>query len=196
MFLLVDRFERILITQFFETANFQLVEVMGILEPLIGVLFIIFMGFLCDFIGRKKIVLAGFVALGLAYAIIGFGHGDPISWYLYFVVDAIAWSTFSLIFILIIWGDLSQHGSKEKYYTLGAIPFYLSGIIPHLFSTIDIEIQIAFSLASFFLFVAVMPLVFAPETLPEKKIELRRLKKFANEATRIKKEFEKKSKRN
>ena len=57
-------------------------------------------------------------------------------------------------------------------------------------------LKIAFSLASFFLFVAVMPLVFAPETLPEKKIELRRLKKFADEATRIKEEFEKKSKRN
>ena len=40
----------------------------------------------------------------------------------------------------------------------------------------------AFSLAAFFLFVAVLPLWIAPETLPEKKMELRRLRNFADEA--------------
>ena len=104
---------------------------------------------------------------------------------------------FSLSFILILWGDLSQHGSKVKYYTLGAIPFYLSGIIPHVIpETVINDIAgnpaSAFSLASFFLFAAVMPLVFAPETLPEKKIELRRLKKFADEATKIREKYENK----
>ena len=49
----------------------------------------------------------------------------------------------------------------------------------------NIELTAAFSLASFFLFVAVMPLVFAPETLPEKKMELRRLRKFVDDAKKI-----------
>ena len=192
MFLLVDNFQRSIIEYNIEP---DLLNTMGIVEPILGVLFILIAGFMCDWIGRKKIILSGFVALGLAYAIIGFLPNYDFSWYLYFGVDAIAWSSFSLIFILILWGDLSQHGSKEKYYTLGAIPFYLSGIIHHVIPQtliINTDFAAAFSLASFFLFAAVMPLVFAPETLPEKNMELRRLRKFADEATKIREKYENK----
>jgi len=52
----------------------------------------------------------------------------------------------------------------------------------------------AFSLASFFLFMAVLPLLYAPETLPEKKIELRRLRKFADDAKKAKEKYERKGK--
>jgi hypothetical protein len=58
----------------------------------------------------------------------------------------------------------------------------------------QISLYAAFSLASFFLFVAVMPLMFAPETLPEKKIELRRLRKFAEDAKKAKEKYERKKK--
>jgi hypothetical protein len=47
-------------------------------------------------------------------------------------------------------------------------------------------------LASFFLFVAVLPLIYAPETLPEKKMELRRLRSFAEEARKAKEKYERK----
>ena len=49
-----------------------------------------------------------------------------------------------------------------------------------------------FGKEAWFLFVAVIPLVFAPETLPEKKMELRRLRSFAEEAKRAKEKFERK----
>ena len=39
-----------------------------------------------------------------------------------------------------------------------------------------------------------MPLVFAPETLPEKKMELRRLRSFADEARKAREKYERKSK--
>ncbi|PVX24936.1 MAG: hypothetical protein CW716_09090, partial [Candidatus Bathyarchaeum sp.] len=57
----------------------------------------------------------------------------------------------------------------------------------------DFSVATAFSLAAFFLFVAVMPLVFAPETLPEKKMELRRLRSFAEEAQKAKENYERKT---
>ncbi len=154
-------------------------------------------GLLCDRIGRKKIVFSGFVALGVAYAIIGLAPLSVISWYLYFIVDGVAWGIFLLIFVLILWGDLSQPGTREKYYALGSVPFFLSYIIPQFLNESLFE-QIssfaAFSLASFFLFVAIMPLVFAPETLPEKKMELRRLRNFAEEARKLKKNTKRKIK--
>jgi hypothetical protein len=100
------------------------------------------------------------------------------------------------MFVLILWGDLSRSGSREKYYAIGSIPFFLGNIIPNFltesFIENNIELTFAFSLASFFLFVAVMPLVFAPETLPEKKMELRRLRKFADDAKKIREKYENK----
>ncbi len=103
---------------------------------------------------------------------------------------------FCLVFFVILWGDIAQSYKSVKYYTIGSIPYFLSSIVPFLLtqSFIDnVEVTAAFSVASFFLFVAVMPLVFAPETLPEKKMELRRLRSFADEAQKIKEKYEGKS---
>jgi hypothetical protein len=47
----------------------------------------------------------------------------------------------------------------------------------------------AFSLASFFLFVAVLPLMYAPETLPEKKIKDRELRDYLEKAKRTKDKY-------
>jgi len=197
MFPLVDKFESALVVPFLTGWMPNLLDIMGVVEPLVGGLSILIAGLLCDWIGRKKIVLVGFVALGVAYAIIGLAPYSVFSWYFYFLVDAAAWGIFFLTFVLILWGDLAQSGSSEKYYTVGSVPFFLSSVIPLLLTQSFIEqvsLSSAFSLASFFLFVAVMPLVFAPETLPEKKIELRRLRKFADDAKKAREKYERKGK--
>jgi MFS family permease len=192
MFRLVDRFEKTLIDQFLNNSMPSLLNVMGIVEPIIGSLFILIAGLLCDWVGRKRIVLYGFVALGLAYAIIGLAPSLVLSWYFYFLVDGVAWGIFAVIFILILWGDLSQPGNREKYYTIGSVPFFLSSVIPPLLAPSFIELispYAAFSLAAFFLFLAVLPLLYAPETLPEKKIQLRQVRKYAEEAKKIKEKY-------
>jgi MFS family permease len=197
MFPLVDNFERVLVDRFLNDWMPSLLNTMGVVEPLVAGLSILIAGLLCDWIGRKKIVLSGFVAIGIAYAIIGFIPDSVYSWYFYFIADGIAWGIFSLIFILILWGDLAQSVSSEKYYLLGSIPYFLSSVIPLPLTQSfigQIEIYTAFSVASFFLFVAVMPLVFAPETLPEKKMELRRLRSFAEDAKKAKEKYERKMK--
>ncbi|HDQ07128.1 MAG TPA: MFS transporter [Candidatus Bathyarchaeota archaeon] len=199
MFPLVDKFERVLVDQFLIDWMPVLLDSMSVVEPLVAGLSVLIAGLLCDLIGRKKIILSGFVALGVAYALIGLNPHSVISWYLYFIVDGVAWGIFLLTFVLILWGDLAQPGTREKYYMLGSFPFFLSYIIPELLteSFVDqIPLSAAFSLAAFFLFVAVMPLVFAPETLPEKKIELRRLRSFAEDAKKAREKYEEKMKKN
>jgi hypothetical protein len=100
MFPLVDSFERVLVDNFLINWNPNLLDTMGLVEPLVAGLSILVAGLLCDWIGRKKIVLSGFVALGVAYAIIGLVPYFEFSWYLYFVVDAVAWGIFLLVFVL------------------------------------------------------------------------------------------------
>jgi hypothetical protein len=114
---------------------------------------------------------------------------------LYFVVDSAAWGIFYLTFVLVLWGDLSKLESGEKYYALGSIPFFISYIIPYLLPRINLQdfpLYLVFSAAAFFLFLAILPLIFAPETLPEKKMELRRLRSFAEEAQKAKEKYERK----
>jgi MFS family permease len=198
MFCLVDTMEKSIVEQVLLTRFSELLSTMNLVEPIIATSFILIAGFMCDWIGRKKIVLSGFVSLGVAYAILGFlGIESYFSWYMYFVVDGAAWGIFYLTFVLILWGDLSQPGSREKYYTLGSVPFFISYIIPHFveFGTEELAAGFYFSVAAFFLFLAILPLIYAPETLPEKKMELRRLRSFAEEAQKAREKYENKTKK-
>jgi hypothetical protein len=109
------------------------------------------------------------------------------------VVDSIAWGIFVVLFFLTLWGDLSDNLLKDKFYLLGGLPFLLSWFVqliiePYITS---ISIYAAFSLASFFLFLAVVPLMFAPETLPEKMLRERELRSYIERAKRVREKFTK-----
>jgi hypothetical protein len=53
-----------------------------------------------------------------------------------------------------------------------------------------VPISTSFSLASFFLFLAILPLLHAPETLPEKTIQKRLLEKYVEDAKKTKERLE------
>lgn len=193
IFCLVDRFERIYCEIFFEPEFFGFLSTV---EPLVGMIFVFLGGLLADRVGRKRVVIYGFVALGLGYASIGLAPYWDISRYFYTFVDGVAWGIFMVIYMLILWGDLSHlQGASEKYYTLGSIPFFLTELVAPFFSLYVQGIPQArpyaiFSLASFFLFLAVIPLMYAPETLPEKKIKERELKKYVEKAKKVRKKYD------
>ena len=143
-------------------------------------------------------VLYGFVTLGIAYAVIGIAPATSVSWFFYLVFGGISSGILWVTFILILWGDLSQSSSREKYYAIGEIPYFLTGVMqllsaPYVTLILETSETSAFSLAAFFLFLAVLPLLYAPETLPEKKIELRRLRKYVEAAKKVKEKHTEKS---
>ena len=85
-----------------------------------------------------------------------------------------------------IWGDLSYSASSDKYYAIGVIPFFASKFL-ELTVGADISKYLGasselFSFGAFFLFLAVLPLIYAPETLPEKSIKDRDLKSYIEKA--------------
>jgi MFS family permease len=191
MFCFVDRFENPILRPLI---GGDLILIIGLL---VGSFSSFVAGILCDRIGRKRVILYGFATLGIAYAIMGIAPTASFSGYIYTAIDSVSTGILWVTFLLIIWGDLSQHSSREMYYAIGGIPFFFSMLIqeylvavPDLIKNIT-EIS-AFSVAAFFLFLAVLPLLYAPETLPEKKMELRRLRKFADEAVKAREKYERK----
>jgi len=142
-------------------------------------------------VGRKRIIIFGYVMLGLGYAILGLFPNEIISWYLYITVDGIAWGIFALFFFLIMWGEIAEDRTKDKFYLLGIMPFLASTYIELLVEPYArmVSVFASFSLASFFLFVAVLPLVYAPETLSEKSIKHRELKSYLEKAMKTKEKY-------
>jgi MFS family permease len=187
LFCFVDNFETPVLSGFLEAEFYSL---MLMVEAVVGSIFGLVGGWLCDLIGRKRVVIYGFVALGLAYAVISIVP-TTICWYVYFVVDGFSAGMLWVAFFFVLWGDLSQHGGREKYYAIGSIPYFLTPLIQDIIAPFAmLPTYFAFSLASFFLFVAVLPLMYAPETLPDRKIELRKLRKYVEKAREAKEKHE------
>ena len=141
-------------------------------------------GFLMDYVGRKPAAIAGFVLLGLSYAVLGIYPQEIVSWYFYTILYGMAWGIFIVLFIVSIWGDLSQDAPSDRFYAIGVLPFFISQFLGYAFSyaSINISPYALFSFIAFFLFLAILPLVYAPETLPEKVMKDRDLKSYVENA--------------
>ena len=181
MYCIINYFEASLLKGFFPSEFSYYVPVA---EFGIGGVIAFIGGYLSDLIGRKIVIAFGYVALGIGYAILGLFPNNVISWYFYVSVDSISAGIFFLAFFLVIWGELAGDRSKEKYFLLGGMPFLILsylGIALQPFIK-SIPVSSAFSLAALFLFLAVLPLMYAPETLPEKQIKDRELRLYVEKA--------------
>jgi MFS family permease len=181
MFTLVNFIEKPLLEQFFGPGlfgNYELATtIIASVSAFLG-------GMFCDLKGRKVAGILGFVLLGIGYAILSLLPEAQLSQILYVVFDGTAWGILYVTFIFIVWGDISENKIPEKYYLLGGMPFLFAGLIEAIvqpFVTV-VPISTSFSLASFFLFLAVLPLLYAPETLPEKTMKDRELKNYIEKA--------------
>jgi len=172
----------------------KVIESILLVESTLAGFFAIAGGFLSDFFGRKRMTITSFVLLGLGYALLGIRPENLFSWYFYIIFDSIAWGVFHVIYIFTIWGDLSEGVSTEKYYMIGGLPFYVSNYLQILIGPYvaeAISMYAIFTFTAFFMFLAVVPLMFAPETLPERKLRERELRSYIEKAKRIREKFTK-----
>lgn len=154
-------------------------------------IFAVLGGFFLDSIGRKRIAILSFAMLGFGSALRGLSASGLV---LYFnaIMDGIAGGFILVLFILVIWSDLSHSSASDKYYALGVFPFFAAMLLDIVIGQYIIDSlidQTLFSVTAFFLFLAILPLVYAPETLPEKKIKERELKNYLDNAQKIKEKY-------
>jgi MFS family permease len=166
-----------------------------ILENVLMGAFALIGGILMDSIGRKRMAIIGFVMLGLSYSFLGFFNETPF-WYIHTIMVGISWGILYVLFVVTIWGDLSHSNPSDKFYALGVSPFFISKMLQLIINSqivAAIPISSIFSFIGIFLFLAVLPLIYAPETLPEKVMKDRDLNSYIEKAKRIVEKETKKS---
>ena len=144
-------------------------------------------GVIADRIGRKQPIIMGLILLGVSFALLGFAI-SPNTVIIYLTASGAAWGSFLAIYLAIP-GDLSFSGSREKFYAMGTI-FPL--IILTSFSMIPgTAVLSSFSASSFsqllsvILFLSIIPVLRAKETLPESIIRERKLKEHVKKLGKI-----------
>jgi hypothetical protein len=191
MFNIVDSLEGLFLRDFVQATFPEYYALLQLLHLLFMGLFAFFGGFLCDSRGRKPVTILGFVTIGIAYAIISIIPRSLSAWVVSYICYGFSWGLLNVVFIMLIWGDLAPKGLTEKCYFVGTLSFFLAVIVQKFFAGYVklLSETNAFSFAAVFLFLAVIPLMFAPETLPEKKIRERELRSYIEKAKKVKEKY-------
>lgn len=188
MFAFIDNFQGVVIWDL--ARDFSLF--IRLIEPLVAGFSAVIIGIITDRNGRKPVLICSFIFLGIADAVLGLFPHQWASWLFYSITNGMAIGSAFVLFTVVIWGEISTKTSA-KLYAIGEIPFFIADAlsIPLTPFLSRIPYSSSFSLASFFLFVAVIPLVFAPETLPEKVLKEKELRGYIERAKRIREKFTK-----
>ena len=151
-------------------------------------------GVMADRFGRKRIIYIGLIVLGVAFAMLGFSLSYTNVlwlhrlWYVYLALSGVTWGSFFVVFLTVP-GDLSDLHSREKFYAIvaglfsaGAIPVPdFSGVLP---------VNSLSQILSIILFLSIVPVLRAKETLEENKIQERKMKEHVEKIGEIIKESE------
>ncbi len=175
-----------------KSEEFQSAVLIGtILRYALIALFGLIWGIVADRVGRKMPIIIGLIALGLSFSMLNYSMNTSTV-LIYLAISGVAWGAFFTIY-LVIPGDLSNRGRREKFYTLGSIS-PLTAMISIMLILTALETQFALSsfsnLLSAMLFLSIIPVLRAKETLQESKVQERKLKEHVEKVGKIIKESE------
>ncbi|MHA1721952.1 MAG: MFS transporter [Candidatus Baldrarchaeia archaeon] len=144
-------------------------------------------GFLLDSIGRRRVVVLGFVIIGVTYALVGLLPPTYTTLLIFSVVEGAAWGIFTVTFSFVLWADISSPSLREKSYALGISPPFVACILGYFLVPFlsGFSVSSVFFFACIFLFISLLPLWYTPETLPEEIIERRRFRRYIAKAKKI-----------
>ena len=150
-------------------------------------IFGIIWGIVSDRFGRKPPIIIGLICLGISFGLLGFGDMNENNVIIYLATSGIAWASFLTVY-LIIPGDLSTKKSREKTYALGTIGpliiWFGLAMIPTQY-IIDIGLSRISQILSAILFISIIPIMRAKETLPEPKMQQRKMKEYTKKVEKL-----------
>lgn len=164
----------------------------GRLMEYIGIMvFALVAGFAADRLGRRPPFITSLAILGISFTLLGL-YPLPITIMTYLSVTGFAWSFLMVIYLCVV-GDLSLAGSREKFYGIAfaiplAIYMFVRGIVPIIIPSImtyGAPPQILSPILTIVLFLSIIPVLQAKETLPEQKKNERRIKEYIDKVGKV-----------
>ena len=159
----------------------------GLVQLLGSSILLIIGGILVDRYGRKLTLLIGFIALGSSFALYNF-LTIPTIYVVTSLLSGMAWGSIIVSFLFVILGDYSTPGKGDIFYSLGVsitMIFDVFSTIAKGYSLTEFQTGIISPIISFALFFSVIPLLYAPETLPYEKIADRKVNDYLNKVLKI-----------
>jgi MFS family permease len=152
-----------------ETPAFESAINIGNLTQFIGVaVFSLVSGFVCDRYGRKPPIIIGILIFGISFAVLGVVP-SPESVIFQNTIFGVAWG-FCMVAYFVIPADLARSTSREKHYALinvsAFVGFTGTVTLPVILGT-SVPVSILSPILSILLFVSVVPVLFASETIPD-----------------------------
>ena len=176
-----------------QTPEFQQAVSTGtILRYATAAIFGLVSGVVADRIGRKKPIVVGLISLGVGFAFLGLATSS-LSIIVYLTISGFAWGSFLAIYLAVP-GDLAFSGAKGKFYAIGAFApliIYMSLDATPELSGINIPAGLLSGALSAMIFLSVVPVLRASETLPQALIRERKLKEHIKKVTELVQKSEK-----
>lgn len=145
-------------------------------------------GVVMDETGRKKLLVFSYAYLGFEYALVTLSGGYLIK---YTYLDGIAWGILTVFFIMVLAGDIIFPRTRSLFVSLilalATLGLYLRNLLYVI--NVNIPVQEFFSLTSVFLFVAVVVMLFLPETLPDRVLQKKELQDYLHRAKKVKEKY-------
>ena len=140
-----------------------------------------------DLKGRKFVIIFGLVMFGLGFALLTIFPHASFALAFFVIASGTAFGIFTVAFIFVVWGDMLNGERGEKFYALGNSPVPAAIMLSYFLAPWlgKLEISVVFSLASLFIFLAIILIFFAPELLPEKVLKKRELKGYVEKVKKI-----------
>ena len=150
-----------------------------------GAIFCLLSGVLADNIGRRSTISYAMILFGVGYLMI-LTLPLGLSWLFFSVALGIAWGTLTVIYLTVVWGDLGPYGASEKHYSFGIVPDFLAQALGKFFekAVSSFSPTFLFSVSTFAIFCAIIPVLFVDETLDKKATEMRRIRSYIEEGKR------------
>jgi MFS family permease len=160
---------------------------------LMPVIFALISGVVADRFGRKQPIVFGMIMLGISFVLLG-SFTSPLSLFIYLTISGAAWG-FLIVVYATVPSDLAYGGSQEKFYALCTIlPLIVNLSITRIanFSGASMAVTLS-SILSIIIFVSIIPVLRATETLPESTIREKEAREHIKKVEKLVEESRKKA---
>ena len=143
-------------------------------------------GFIADRYGRKSPIIIGIVLLGASFAILGIQTVN-LTLLIHLAISGFAWGFLMVVYIAVP-GDLALQNRQEKYYAIALLlPLVIYMGLVSLPDAYDLFVpaNLLSPILSVILFLSVVPVLYARESLPESKIQSRKLKEHLDRVGKL-----------